>query len=83
MSGVVLTVVTVVLPEVVAVVTVRYVVQLPPPLRVSADVLNSPPLVRQPDQQYQTLKHLSALSLSQDNVGNFTQTDQDYLSELI
>ena len=54
MSGVVLTVVTVVLPEVVAVVTVRYVVQLPPPLRVSADVLNTPPLVRQSGKHYQT-----------------------------
>ena len=58
MSGVVLTVVTVVVTEVVtmvAVVAVWYnVVQLPPPLRVSADVLNSPPLVRQSDQQDQT-----------------------------
>ena len=62
MSGVVLTVVTVVVTEVVtmvAVVTVvavwYHVVQLPPPLRVSADVLNSPPLVRQSDK-YQTFQ---------------------------
>ena len=75
MSGVVLTVVTVVVTEVVtmvAVVAVWYnVVQLPPPLRVSADVLNSPPLVRQSDQQQQHVKHFrSSQSLSGDKVGN-------------
>ena len=52
MSGVVLTVVTVVFTEVmtvVTVVTVREVVEVPPPLCVSADVLNTSPLVRQSD----------------------------------
>ena len=68
MSGVVLTVVTVVVTEVVTMVTMvavvavwYHVVQLPPPLRVSADVLNSPPLVRQSDQQQQHIKHFRSL----------------------
>ena len=51
MSGVVLAVVTVVFIVVMTVVTVWDVVQLPPPLRVSADVLNTPPLVRQSDNK--------------------------------
>ena len=61
MSGVVLTVVTVVVTEMMTVVVVVTVVmavldlmQLPPSLRVSGDVLNTPPLVRQSDQQDQT-----------------------------
>ena len=81
MSGVVLTVVTVVVTEVVTmmvvvtVVAVWYnVVQLPPPLRVSADVLNTPPLVRQSDQQQQhvkLVKHFrSSQSFSGDKVSN-------------
>ena len=69
MSGVVLTVVTVVVTEVMTVVVTVVVavldlVQLPPSLRVSGDVLNTPPLVRQSDQQDQTfisnlMKHLT------------------------
>ena len=60
MSGVVLTVVTVVVTEMMTVVVVTVVMavldlmQLPPSLRVSGDVLNTPPLVRQSDQQDQT-----------------------------
>ena len=49
MSGVVLTVVSVVFTEVMTVVTVVEVVEVPPPLCVSADVLNTSPLVRQSD----------------------------------
>ena len=56
MSGVVVTVIPRVIPmvftEVMTVMmAVRYLVQFPPPLRVSPHVLNTPPLVRQSDNK--------------------------------
>ena len=85
MPGVVLTVVTVVLTvvvaEVVAVVAVvtvwSNVVQLPPPLGVSADVLNSPPLVRQSDQQEQHI-----ISNTSDQISRPLMTKSAILSQL-